>query len=200
MWKRWGMAVLALASLMLAGCATTISSQVTAFGTAPGFDGPRTYALTRDADQQNNQEHATYEAWLRNRLAGDGFSEAGEKTAHFLIGMRYGIQQQTVRVTEPVYDPMFVGPGPWMRPWGWYGAPYWGPPAYVQRDYPVALKGLQLRFTDRATGKEVYRVSAETDDGGTSLASTMPFLIDAALKQLPFPSGQTVTVQQKVGK
>lgn len=198
MWKRWGMATLALASLLLGGCATTISSQVTAFGTSPGFDGPRTYALTRSPEQQNNQEHETYEVWLKTRLAGDGFSEASEKSAHYLIGMNYGITQQMARVAEPAYDPMFM-PGPWGRPWGW-GYPYWGPPSYVVRDYPYALKGLQLRFVDRASGKEVYRVSAQTSDGGTSLASTMPYLIDAAFKQLPFPSGQTVNIDQKVGQ
>ena len=203
MWKKWGMATLVAASAMLAGCASTVTSQVTAFGDSPGFDGPRTYALTRTPEQQNNQEHATYEQWLRNRLAGDGFSEQSASSAHFLVGMSYGISQQMMRVAEPAYDPMFApGPwGPWGRPWGWYGNPYWGAgPAYIERDYPYALKGLQLRFTDRASGKEVYRVSAETSDGGTSLASTMPYLIDAALKQLPFPSGRTVNVEQKVGK
>jgi len=202
MWKRWAMATLAVASVVLAGCASTVTSQVTAFGDSPGFEGPRTYALTRTAEQQNNQEHATYEQWLRTRLAGDGFSEQSPSSAHYLIGMSYGITQQMMRVAEPAYDPMFApGPwGPWGRPWGWYGYPYGPPPAYVERDYPYALTGLQLRFTDRASGKEVYRVQANTSDGGTSLASAMPYLIDAALKQLPFPSGRTVNVQQKVGQ
>ena len=202
MWKRRAMATFAVASVLLAGCASTVTSQVTAFGSAPGFDGPRTYALTRTAEQQNNQEHATYEQWLRNRLAGDGFSEQSPTSAHYLIGMSYGITQQVMRVTEPAYDPMFTpGPwGPWGRPWGWYGAPFGPPPTYVQRDYAYGLAGLQLRFTDRASGKEVYRVQASTSDAGTSLAAAMPFLIDAALKQLPFPSGRTVNVQQKVGQ
>ncbi len=202
MWKRWAMATLAVASVLLAGCASTVTSQVTAFGDSPGFEGPRTYALTRTEEQQNNQEHATYEQWLRMRLAADGFSEQSPSSAHYLIGMSYGITQQMARVTEPAYDPMFApGPwGPWGRPWGWYGYPYGPPPVYVQRDYPYALTGLQLRFTDRASGKEVYRVQANTSDGGTSLASAMPYLIDAALKQLPFPSGRTVNVEQKVGQ
>ncbi|APD13586.1 hypothetical protein RO07_00615 [Pandoraea pulmonicola] len=199
------MATLALVSVLLAGCASTVTSQVTAFGDSPGFDGPRTYALTRTAEQQNNQEHATYEQWLRARLAGDGFREQSSASAHYLIGMTYGISQQVMRVAEPVYDPMFApgpwGPwGPWGRPWGWYGYPYGAPPAYVQRDYPYAVAGLQLRFVDRASGKEVYRVQANTSDAGPSLASAMPFLIDAALKQLPFPSGWTVNVEQTVGQ
>lgn len=205
MWKRWGMATLAVVSVLLAGCASTVTSQVTAFGDSPGlFDGPRTYALTRAAEQQNNQEHATYEQWLRARLSGDGFREQSSASARYLIGMTYGISQQVMRVAEPVYDPMFApgpwGPwGPWGRPWGWYGYPY-GAPAYIQRDYPYAVAGLQLRFVDRASGKEVYRVQASTSDAGSSLASAMPFLIDAALKQLPFPSGWTVNVEQKVGQ
>ncbi|GAB3629365.1 hypothetical protein GCM10027419_42160 [Pandoraea terrae] len=192
------MAWVAGAVLLLGGCASTVSSQVTAFGETPGFDGQRTYALTRTADQQNNQEHATYERWLRDRLSSDGFSEQSPNSANFLIGMDYGITQQTLRVAEPAYDPMFMR-GPWGRPWGWGGYPgYWGPPMYVERDYPYALAGLQLRFTSRASGKEVYRVSVQTADGGNSLATAMPFLIDAALKQLPFPSGRTVTVRQEV--
>ncbi|QBC32497.1 hypothetical protein DRB87_15630 [Pandoraea sp. XY-2] len=112
MGKRWALATLAVVSVLLAGCASTVTSQVTAFGDAPGFDGPRTYALVRTPEQQNNQEHATYEQWLRTRLAGDGFSERSSSSAHYLVGMSYGITQQIMRVAEPVYDPMF-GPGPW---------------------------------------------------------------------------------------
>ncbi len=205
MGKRWALATLAVVSVLLAGCASTVTSQVTAFGDAPGFDGPRTYALVRTPEQQNNQEHATYEQWLRTRLAGDGFSERSSSSAHYLVGMSYGITQQIMRVAEPVYDPMFgPGPwgpwGPWGRPWGGYGYPFGAPPAYVQRDYSYGLAGLQLRFTDRASGKEVYRVQANTSDAGTSLASAMPYLIDAALKQLPLPSGRTINVEQKVGR
>lgn len=199
--RGWGLAAMLLL-LLLGGCASTVTTQVTAFHDENVFDGQRTFAFEHTKARDNNLEQKTYEGWLRDRLDTEGFSERSARDAHYLIGMNYGVRQQFVRVSQPVYDPMF-GPavpwGPWYRPWGFYDPWYWGPPMYVQTSVPVAVKWLDLRFLERSSGKEVYRVSSQTTDGG-SLASAMPYLINAAFSQLPLPSGRTMTVEEKVQK
>lgn len=183
---------------LLSACASTVTTQVVAFHDNGAFHGARTYAFKRTPEQDNNLEQKTYEGWVRDRLAGDGFQERAARDAQYLVSLAYGMQSSVVRVQEPAFDPMF-GPG-WYGPWGWRYNPWmWGPPPmYVERDWPVYMKWLQLRFLDRASGREVYLVSARTEDGGNSLVGVMPYLIRAALAKLPFPSGQQSTVEEKV--
>lgn len=191
---RWAWALTGLL-LLLGGCATTVTSQVTAFHDQTTFENPRTYAFQRAPAQQNNLEHQTYEGWLAPKLAAQGFVPASAHDAHYLVAMQYGVRQQFARVSQPVYDPMFA-PGPW-GPWGPYDPWFWGPPAYIDTAVPITVKWLELRFLQRVSGKEVYRVSAQTADGD-SLTTAMPYLINAALTQMPLPSGRTLRFDETV--
>ncbi|MGN6668947.1 MAG: DUF4136 domain-containing protein, partial [Trinickia sp.] len=138
-WKRLWRAVvpaLAVTTVLLSGCTTYVSTQVTAFSNWSGSDATRTYAFTRTSAQQNSIEQATYEQLVANELDAYAFRQVPSGDAHYLVGLTYSIQGDTVTVTQPVFygNPW---PGPFWRPigpWGPYG-PF--PPDYVTQSYPV---------------------------------------------------------------
>ncbi|WP_323118480.1 DUF4136 domain-containing protein [Burkholderia alba] len=187
---------------LLAGCTTYVNTQVTAFSDWSGSDATRTYAFARAADQQNSLEQATYEQIVANELSMYAFRRVPDKEARYLVGLTYGIKGDRVTVPQPVYyDPWFA-PGPYWRggPWGPFGP--WGPypPAYVNQTYQIFDRTLDIRITDRATGKEVYNVSARNSGEGSSLLRAMPYLVRAALADFPLGNGIVHSVRLPVDK
>ncbi len=194
---------LAVACLaLLAGCTSYVNTQVTAFSDWSGSDATRTYAFARAADQQNSLEQATYERVVANELSLYAFRQVPEPQARYLVGLTYSIKGDRVTVPQPVYyDPWFA-PGPYWRggPWGPFGP--WGPypPAYVNQTYQIFDRTLDLRITERATGKEVYNVTARNAGEGSSLLWAMPYLARAALADFPLGNGIVHTVRLPIDK
>jgi hypothetical protein len=194
-------ALVALATL-LAGCTTYVTTQVTAFSDWSGNDATRTYAFTRTPEQKNSLEQATYEQIVANELALHAFRQSDERNAHYLVALAYGMRSDTVTVAQPVYYySAWPGPYYWGRPfdpWGPWGP--WGPyPAsYVSQSYPVFTHLLGIRITDRASGKEVYNVTARNTDEESSLIAAMPFLARSAMADFPMANGVVRTVKLPV--
>ncbi|MFP3584168.1 DUF4136 domain-containing protein [Paraburkholderia sp. SIMBA_055] len=199
-WTRRAMLLLAALSVLLSGCTTYVTTQVTAFSDWSGGDAARTYAFTREPDQRNNLELTTYERIIANELATHAFRQVDGNDARYLVGLSYGIRSDMVTVAEPVYY------NPWPAPyWGW-GRPYdpwgpWGPfPAgYVNQSYPIFTHLLGVRITERATGKEVYNVTARNSGGESSLVRAMPYLARSALADFPLGNGVVRTVKIPLG-
>ncbi|ACC69876.1 DUF4136 domain-containing protein [Paraburkholderia phymatum] len=193
--------VLAALAMLLAGCTTYVTTQVTAFSDWSGSDATRTYAFTRTQDQKNNLEQDTYEQIVANELALHAFRQTGERDAHYLVALAYGMRPDTVIVAQPVYYNPWPGPYYWGRPfdpWGPWGP--WGPypTGYVNQSYPVYTHLLAIRITDRATGKEMYNVTARNTDEQSSLIAAMPFLARSAMSDFPLANGAVRTVKLPV--
>ncbi|MBW8836730.1 MAG: DUF4136 domain-containing protein, partial [Burkholderia sp.] len=149
---------------------------------------------------RNNLELTTYERIVANELATHAFRQVDGNDARYLVGLSYGIRSDMVTVAEPVYY------NPWPAPyWGW-GRPYdpwgpWGPfPAgYVNQSYPIFTHLLGVRITERATGKEVYNVTARNSGGESSLVRAMPYLARSALADFPLGNGVVRTVKIPLG-
>jgi hypothetical protein len=56
------------------------------------------------------------------------------------------------------------------------------------------------RLTDRASGREVYKVSASNSGGESSLVRAMPYLIRSALTDFPLGNGTVRTVKIPLDK
>lgn len=207
---RW--TALMLAALWLAGCTTYVQTQVTAFSNWSGSDATRTYAFARNGEQQNSIEQTTYEVLVANELSRYNFRQVPEGSANYEVALAYAVRGDTMTVRQPVYyDPWpMYGPygRPFWGPWGGWGpgwGPYgpWGPAGYVDQSYPVYIHALQIRMTERKTGREVYKVTAVNSTDDASLYQAMPFLTRSALADFPLGNGtvRTVTlpVDQKGG-
>lgn len=200
-WTRRAALLIAALAVLLSGCTTYVTTQVTAFSDWSGNDATRTYAFTRAADQQNNLELSTYERFVANELATHSFRQVDAAQARYLVGLSYGIRSDMVTVSEPVYY------NPWPAPYWGYGRPFdpWGPwgafpTTYVNQSYPIFTHLLGVRITERASGKEVYNVTARNSGGESSLVRAMPYLARSALADFPLGNGVVHTVKIPVDK
>jgi hypothetical protein len=198
-WTRHATLLLATLTVLLSGCTTYVTTQVTAFSDWSGNDATRTYAFTRAADQQNNLELTTYERIVANELAMHAFRQVDSAQARYLVGLSYGTRSDMVTVAQPVYYNPWPAPY-WGRPFDPWGP--WGPfpTAYVNQSYPIFTHLLGVRITERATGKEVYNVTARNSGDESSLVRAMPYLARSALADFPLSNGVVKTVKIPLGK
>ncbi|MFL9964700.1 DUF4136 domain-containing protein [Paraburkholderia sediminicola] len=198
-WTRRAALLLAALTVLLSGCTTYVTTQVTAFSDWSSNDAARTFAFTRPPGQQSNLELSTYERIVASELAVHGFREVDSAQARYLVGLAYGIRSDMVTVAQPVYYNPWPGPY-WGRPfdpWGPWG-PY--PSTYVSQTYQIFTHLLGLRITERATGKEVYNVTARNSGEESSLVGAMPYLARSALADFPLGNGVVHTVKLLVDK
>ncbi|MFP3589703.1 DUF4136 domain-containing protein, partial [Paraburkholderia sp. SIMBA_055] len=66
------------------------------------------------------------------------------------------------------------------------------------QSYPVYTHLLGIRITDRATGKELYNVTARNTDEQSSLIAAMPYLARSAMSDFPMGNGVVRTVKLPV--
>jgi hypothetical protein len=200
-WKRVARVALVAGYALLGGCTTYVQTQVSAFSDWSGSDVTRTYAFARSAEQQNSIEQKTYEALVAGELTAHSFRQVEDASANYRVELSYSIRGDFVTVRQPVYyDPWPMYGGWYGRPYGWGGYGAWGgsdmgPAGYVDQSYPVFVHALQIRLTERASGREVYKVSASNSGGESSLVRAMPYLIRSALTDFPLGNGTVRTVK-----
>jgi hypothetical protein len=207
-WTRQAALTFAALTTLLAGCTSYVTTQVTAFSNWDGgSDATRTYAFQRTTSQQNSLEDSTYEQVVANELATHAFTQVDQARAHYLVAIAYGTRSDMAVSSAPAYyyDP-WPGPYYWGRPYGWGGGPWgpwgpWGPygGGYVTQSYPVFTHTLGIRITDRASGKEVYNVTARSSGDEPSLVYAMPYLARSAMADFPLGNGVVRTVKLPVG-
>ncbi len=189
----------ALLAVLLAGCATPLRGQLTAFHEWP-VDAPRTYRLVRIAEQRNSLEHAAWERVMRAELARAGFQET--RDPRFEISFDYRVDRQLSRVTElqPMVQPYF-----WFGSFGPHagfsvasGWPWWGPSYYpVVSDrlwYDYRLR-LQIDDLSLRPPRRVYEGTAVSTGYVPEPAQVLPLLARAILGDFPGPSGATRRVE-----
>lgn len=198
--RRWLVGAAAAATLLLAGCATPMRGQLTAFHEWPA-DAPRTYRFVRSEAQRESLEHATWERLLRAELARAGFREAA--SPRFAIGFDYRVTRQLSRVVDAYpggFHPYF-----WWGAWGPHGGvslggpfPWWGPGWYpVERDRVWYAYRLRIEIEDLAARppRRVYEGTAVSDGLDPAPADVLPLLARAVLGDFPGPSGVTRRVE-----
>lgn len=207
---RWLAGLIVAGAALLSGCASTITSEVTAFR-QPDWQNsaPKTYAFDAAAAQQNDLERRTYEDWIKLELGTHGFSQVGRSEARYLVKFDYDATPRTVRVRETVYpDPFY--PGPFYRPWGpHYWGPYgfypWGwpgywPPEVIERNVQVTQHALRLSLSEARGGKRIYQVTALHESERGSMSAVMPYLVRSAFAEFPAQNGQPRYITLKVDK
>ncbi len=198
-------------SLLLAGCATTIRSEVTAFHQWPAALSGQAYVFTRPAPP--DLERQNYEALLRTQLAKLGLREAAAGEAPALtVAMAYQVNGRDVRVIEtvlvdPWYGTPWYGPGYYTPYWGWpgYGHPFYGPmwptmPVAREqvRQYTVFHRELKVRIDDAVKNQSLYDVTVKSAGQEGNLAVVMPYLMDSAFRDFPGKSGTPRVVELKM--
>lgn len=195
---------------LLAGCASTIRSDVTAFHAWPAELQDKSFVFDHQKDQKEPQaqmlpvgelEYQSYQQLLRTELQRLGFIEAANAQAAALrVGFDYDVRVRDVRLIQPVLvDPYWYGAGFYAPRWhhrgGFYDPfyePFWyGPPvvAYQQTDYQLYHRQLRVGIKRVSDGKKLYEVTVDSEGSNGALAAVMPYMMRSAFTGFPGKSG-----------
>jgi hypothetical protein len=186
-----------VAVAMLSACASLndVAADVSSYSRWPAGRGPGTYAFERLPSQQSRPQQAQMlEDSARRAVEGAGFAPAPEGSAPDVT------VQVGARIVEtdgyPYDDPFWYGGfGVWHRPFGRFARPYgglgwrggfWGGP---YGDFPNYQREVALLIRDKRSGEPLYEARAQNQGSTTGVATILPAMFVAALKD--FPSGST---------
>ncbi|MFM0165314.1 MAG: DUF4136 domain-containing protein [Paraburkholderia sp.] len=161
----------ALAAASLTGCAG-LSADVHTANPSAVLQGERTYTIARMPSQDASADHPQFETMLRDELAKNGFTDTAGKSAHYLLSIAYDTRPAVIGVGAKDCAPGACDRSP-EAPFALFGG----------RAYRHALT---LRFFDRSSGQEVYKVSAASSDRDADPLHAMPALVKSALAKFPF--------------
>ena len=205
--KRLVIAAAAACTMMLAGCATTIRSDVTTFHQWPADLSNKTYSIDAPAPQEDTLEVRSYLDLVRGQLARLGFTEAGADAA-LKVKMRFRTTDVPVQVVQAV-DPFFsassrYGWGPYRRRFGgYYGGfydPFWGGPAgYQVVEHHVYQRDVQVAIRSAKDGKPLFDVTVHNNSSQPSTPALMPALVQSAFEGFPGPNGAARRIELKQG-
>ena len=162
----------ALVATSLTGCAG-LNADVHTANPAAALQGEPTYAIARLPSQDASADHPQFEALLRDELARRGFVEAAGKPAHYLLSIAYDTRPRAIGVGAGAGD---CSPGDCPKP----AVPF---SLFGGRTYQHSLT---LRFFERTSGDERYKVSAVIADRDADPLHAMPLLVKSALAKFPF--------------
>lgn len=198
--------LIAVLCVLLAGCATTIRSEVIAFNEWPADLPDKSFVFERTKEQENDLEYRNYENLVRQELLRLGFVEAADpRSARLKVTVSYSIHVRDVRVVQPVivdpwYGPPFFGPN-WGYGYSPFYDPFWyGPPIVEQREsrYQLFTRQLRIVIAQAADSKRLYDVSVASEGTNGALAAVMPYMIRSAFTDFPGPSGVPRQVDLKM--
>lgn len=204
---------------LLAGCASTIRSDVTAFHAWPAELQDKSFVFDHQKDQKNQKdqqarmlpvselEYQSYQQLLRTELQRLGFTEAANAQAAALrVGFDYDVRVRDVRLIQPVLvDPYWYGGGFYAPRWhhrgGFYDPFYdsfwYGPPVvtYQQTDYRLYHRQLRIGIKRASDDKKLYEVTVDSEGSNGALAAVMPYMMRSAFTGFPGKSGVTRQVE-----
>jgi hypothetical protein len=203
------LAAAAGALLLLAGCATALSTRVTRFNAWPADAAGSTFSFRRPDDVRSTDlEQSTYEQYVREALERRGLrgAEPG-KAGQLLVEVAASGGQRQQAASEPVYQSyqVFVparrdAAGRWF-PGYWatdlYGPQYLGERASLRT---VDVNSLRLRIVQTrpapAAPQSVFEATAVYEGGmSRGLPDMVPNLVAAIFADFPGQNGQTQVVR-----
>jgi hypothetical protein len=207
--KRLTVSLLAALLVLLAGCASTVRSNVTVFSDWPAALPDRTYVFERSAVQDKDLEYLNYENLVRNEVRRLGLTEAEIGTAPALkIVLSYNVNVVDVRTLQPVYaDPFFYGGGFYgggfysRRHFGFGYDPFFrGPPIvnYQERVYQLYKRQLHVLISRHADNKSLYDVRVNSEGENPALAVVMPYMVRSAFTEFPGKNGTARSIDLKI--
>jgi Domain of unknown function (DUF4136) len=190
---RWA---LLCAATLLAGCATTVNTQVSRFQAWSADLVPSRFVFLRAVDPLRELEQASYEALVEAELQRLGLSRAlpGE-TARLQVDLSVGSQLEQRPYLQPVYQDLPLWRPAWRDAAGRIHPGYWardpfGPRLVGQQPAVATLQvsTLRVRLLDAAEqpARAVYDATARHEAVGTlALPQVMPWLVRAAFEGFP---------------
>jgi len=195
-------------TLVLAGCASTLSARVTSYQQWPADAQDATYRIVPSTSQINNLEFQSIADMVRASIGPTGLVEARSgAAARFDVHIDYDnamTQTWVQRYNDPYlndgwgFGPAFGGYYGGYRGWG--GGIFMSPSV---SNIPVEVYKNTLTITIRDNqnkGTEVYRSSAVNVSSTDNLLQVMPYLAQAVFDSFPGNNGQVREVTYERGR
>ena len=187
--------------VVLAGCASTLRSDVTSFQRWPANAAGGSYGFKKLGGQEGSLEHASYEDLARIELNKLGLKEAapGSK-ARFEVSLDYGVNTRAVKSREPIFNdrqywhPAYLHPALGWQPGFWARDPY-GPTVVGYRNVTRDVSTRRMRVDIAEGNAKVFEASAASNGGNATLTVTMPYLIRSVFDGFPGANGQARSVE-----
>ncbi len=196
---------MAWAAVLLAGCASTFSAEVTRYQQWPSDAAGAHYRILAAEGEKNDLQFQAYTDMVRAAIGVTGLVEArSEGDARFDVRIDYGSPMTRAWISRPV-DPFYYSGGfygfngPYVgmyRPWGGWA---FGPPV---ENVPVDLYRHTLTVTiqdRRHDHREVYRATAVSLGRSDNLTVVMPYLARAIFDRFPGHNAQVIEVEYPMG-
>ncbi|HKJ75383.1 MAG TPA: DUF4136 domain-containing protein [Alphaproteobacteria bacterium] len=198
-----------LFAMFLAGCTTTVVSDVTTFGHANVPPGSTVQVVAKDPKKAGTLEFKTYANMVGSALGAHGFkpTPSGAKP-DYIAQVDYSVDSGKVMVRS---SPGYIG-GYYGRPWGWGPYPYWGwgyydpfyDPFYGPYggndidSYVVYRRTLHVAIVNTANNQQVFEANVESRGTNNHLNEVMPYMVQALFSRYPGDNGKTIRVKTKI--
>ena len=196
-------------ALVLSGCASTYTSQVTTFHEWTPELKEKSYVIETLAGQENNPEYNHYAALLHEKLKAAGFIGSADNAAALVVTMEYGTLLTNMQFSTPpfglTYDPFWrmhysriYRTSSLFYPYSLSrSAPFMASDLNATRYF---LHQLALTITDKKSGKKLASMKVSSEQISPEMLAQMPYLIESALKNFPGKNAQTTTVELPLTK
>ena len=197
-----------LASVLLAACASPITTKVTSFNQWPLDVTGATFSYTRPADKLNDLEQQTYESYVQLELEKLGLKPAtAGQSGRIQVDLSTASNVRNQQVREPIYQDNYVFISPYRNaagnvfPGSWIRDPF-GPRYVGDREFTRVLQSssLRLRLLDTqgtTPGKPhaVFESTAIHEGTNENLVNLVPYLVRAVFDGFPGQNGQVRLVK-----
>jgi hypothetical protein len=204
-------AMLGVASIGLAGCATGFPAKVSRYQAMPAPAGQSFYVLPFNSDDVGGLEFAHHATLVRQAMLSQGYAEApSPAAATMLVRLGYGVDNgHTEVVSDPVPFAPYYG-GFYTRPYysrfgygggfGYGRSPFyygWDDPFWYGdsvRSYTVYFSHLDLNIRRRADNASLFEGHAKARSRTDDLNVIVPNLVEAMFTGFPGRSGETIKI------
>lgn len=185
--------VIAVASLMLAACAGSISTDVARFHQIGRAGGQTVRIVPADPEKTGSLEFETYAGYVRQRLIEQGYRPVAEDP-DVLVELDYGVSDPRTRIRADTHNVGFAG--------GFYGGPFFfrnGITAFPStsthvRSYDVYDRRVSLDMIEAVSGDVIFEGRLRSLGVNPDLPEVMPYLVEALFVDFPGENGRTERV------
>lgn len=178
-------------ALLLAGCASQVTSEVTRFHRATPPQGESIAIVPSNKAMTGSLEFARYAALVANKLSALGYTVVTSGKPQLYAKMNYSVGPGEMRIRSwngnYVHYHFYYG-----HPYPFYMGSYWdGPSVYAYTVYP---RNLNLDIVKATDGMMIFEGKVKSYGREDNLSAVMPYLIDAMFQNFPGESGVTRVV------
>lgn len=176
--------------LLLAGCASKVTSEVTRFHQIGLLTGQSIKIEANDPELSDSIEFRTYSSQIAQKLSGLGYRvvEEGDSDYTALVSYNVGAGEMKIRSLPDNYVHYHFHVG--QRSSFYFGRHWPEPEVYSYTVYP---RQLEIQITD-GEGKSVFEGRVQSIGKESNINQVMEYLIDAMFQNFPGESGVTKVV------